>query len=432
MSRLPFYVTESTFESNELTSRSGPKTVNFARANVIRSLFTNRFDPARRALGRLLVVVAGGIELYELAATEVSTLHGICEAFYLPDLSEADSVGLVAETLHELGVPLEQSHALGEAIYARAGGHPYFTQRLGALLEEAQHTGHALTVPHVDAALQQVLAGDSLLNHLARALQENDYRPAVKTLLRERVRFSRQIQDLARLELLGLAKESHGFWQVRNPLLERALRDWLDSRKYAPAKKNLSASIVALCTDEGSIVGTGFLVDDRVILTCAHVVVAAGGGPSSTVSVRFHITGDKCPASVVSDQWRASDGDDVAVLRLEVEAPESAAPVQLENAANCAGHSFRAFGYPSLGDIEGLWATGKIEGLVSEAGRQLLQLNSQNLAQGMSGGPVLDETTHRVVGMITSVNHPDATTKHRDTAFATPAEILRAILEDLR
>jgi hypothetical protein len=45
-------------------------------------------------------------------------------------------------------------------------------------------------------------------------------------LLNERLRFSRLDEEMSKLELLGLARESGGYWMSRNRLLERALQEW--------------------------------------------------------------------------------------------------------------------------------------------------------------------------------------------------------------
>jgi hypothetical protein len=190
-------------------------------ANVLRSLFTGRHDRACHALSRLMVVLAGGIELYSLAATRVSALHNICEAVYLPDLTEPDAVGLVADGLAGLGAADDAALAAGQAIYGHVNGHPYLTQRLGGLLEKDLAAGEPVTPEGVERAVEQVLRDDPLLRHLRAALGEHKLAAAAGALLEERPRFSRLDEDLARLELLGLAAESGGCWQVRNRLLAR-------------------------------------------------------------------------------------------------------------------------------------------------------------------------------------------------------------------
>ncbi len=195
-------------------------------ANVLRALFSGRFDPARRPLAKMLIVLTGSVELYELAATEVSTLHNICEAFYLDDLSKRDAVRLVAEGLAEAGTPGDAAETLGQEIYAWTHGHPYLTQHLGSLLADQCIDSGGLPPDCVIASVEHLLRGDALLRHLRRALTGQDLCETARLLLDERPRFSRLDEDLARLELLGLAAERDGCWAVRNRVFEQAMREW--------------------------------------------------------------------------------------------------------------------------------------------------------------------------------------------------------------
>ena len=45
---------------------------------------------------------------------------------------------------------------------------------------------------------------------------------------------------------------------------------------------NLRDAVVAILNDKGKIAGTGFLVGQDLLLTCAHVVVAAGAMDGDT------------------------------------------------------------------------------------------------------------------------------------------------------
>jgi hypothetical protein len=197
-------------------------------AHVLRFIFTNRFDSSYRALTRLMVVLAGGIEMHELAATEVSPLQNVCEPIYLPDLSEKDAIGLVTDVLTGLGVRHMEAETLSQAIYDHVGGHPYLTQRLGKMLGEGLVDGEPITPNDVvESAVEQLLSGDPLLQHLLRGLFEHHLLAASRSLLEDRLRFSRLDDEMAQLELLGLASEVDGYWTVRNQLLARALEDWL-------------------------------------------------------------------------------------------------------------------------------------------------------------------------------------------------------------
>ena len=178
----------------------------------------------------------------------------------------------------------------------------------------------------------------------------------------------------------------------------------------------------------GALVGTGFLVAADLVLTCAHVVESASAGAGDELAVTFHLNGERRMARVLSEAWRPATADDVAFLQLTEAAPGNAVPLELTEVAGCDGHAFRAFGYPRLGTVEGAWAAGAVRGLVRQSdGRALLQLTSAELDQGLSGSPVFDMQRERVVGMVTEVYYPDRSTRHRDTALATPADVLHSI-----
>ncbi len=198
-------------------------------ANTLRALFTNRYASDRRPLSRLQVILAGSIEMFELASQQASPLNNVCEKLYLPDLTQAEAEGLAQTALREAGLSAEAAGLWASAIYARVQGHPYLTQRLGAWLVEAWEDGRPLNDAALDEAAQALLCDDPLLGHLGRALQEYRLLDAAQELLSGARRFSRQDEDLARLELLGLARPQDGRWVVRNPLLRQAATLWLEA-----------------------------------------------------------------------------------------------------------------------------------------------------------------------------------------------------------
>lgn len=195
----------------------------------------------------------------------------------------------------------------------------------------------------------------------------------------------------------------------------------------------LEAGVVGVLNPAGEIVGTGFVVADGLVLTCAHVIevhVEADVGTPS-LSVRFHRSGEALPAVPVPDRWRP-DGEDVALLQVEGEAPAGVVSLPLGPSAGREGGDFRVLGYPLLGDMVGVWASGRVEGVAPDGeGRERLQLSSANLAQGHSGAPVWDEAAGRVIGVVSEVYLASATGKHRDTAYAIPAETLWRLLPEL-
>lgn len=195
-------------------------------AHVLRAMFTGRlftYPP----LERLRVVLAGGIELYDLAATEVSTLRNICVEIHLPDLNEIDAIDLITAVFGGVGVEYERGKLLGQTIYTYVGGHPYLTQRLGGYLLDALSVGEQLGAETVQRAVHQLRQDNPLLGHLWRAIREYDLSHAVVTLLQDSVRFNRTDGEMAQLELLGLAKQVGEHWQVRNVLLAEAIQEWV-------------------------------------------------------------------------------------------------------------------------------------------------------------------------------------------------------------
>jgi len=189
---------------------------------------------------------------------------------------------------------------------------------------------------------------------------------------------------------------------------------------------DLKTSIVRVVRPDGTTIGTGFVVtDDGLIVTCAHVVKAIGVGPGDTVRVVFHATGEEQDALVEPAWWRDPDAEDMAILRLEGDLPPVAHPLSLGSSVGSKGHAFETFGFPDANPEGGLAGDGEIlDEEITLQGVRVLQLRSQEVAQGMSGAPVWDVDAGCVVGMVTKTYHPDATGKFRDTAFATPTDVL--------
>jgi WD40 repeat protein len=187
---------------------------------------------------------------------------------------------------------------------------------------------------------------------------------------------------------------------------------------------NIQNSVAAILSDDGKVVGTGFLASDLLVITCAHVVVAAEKLSGETVQVRFEGQTQILDALVVPEFWLDVDKGDIAVLRLTA-APTGASPLPISTASGSAGHDFYAYGYATVTDVQGIGARGKIVDIVE--GGSLVQLNSQEPDHGMSGGPVLDEARRVVIGMVTKgKNKPgkDGSLRNISTTFATAVEVI--------
>ncbi len=171
----------------------------------------------------------------------------------------------------------------------------------------------------------------------------------------------------------------------------------------------LDAAIVRIRDARGDVVGAGFLVGTREIVTCAHVVSRALGHtdgdapPPGAVSVDFPLIapGQVGMAEVVA--WhppQADESGDVAGLRLGSEPPSGARPARLVVAPDTWDHLIRAFGFPSEHD-GGVWAVGRLRGRQSNGWVQLDDDRASGfpVGPGFSGTPVWDDQLAAVVGM---------------------------------
>ncbi|MER5204156.1 trypsin-like peptidase domain-containing protein [Streptomyces sp. NPDC002825] len=181
--------------------------------------------------------------------------------------------------------------------------------------------------------------------------------------------------------------------------------------------------------------GSAFLVAEGILVTCAHVVEAAGSGPGDQVRLAFpHAQGaPRVDGQVLEGPWRASAGDDVAIVRLPL-TPPAVTPLPLGSAAGRRGHPVSSFGFPVQAPLEGHFGYGVAGDLLPATGSRgaHLQLTSANdLTTGFSGGPVLDEVNGLVIGMVTEITAPDAYERGQSIAYATPTQVLREVWPDL-
>lgn len=177
-----------------------------------------------------------------------------------------------------------------------------------------------------------------------------------------------------------------------------------------------------------SVVGAAFLVSERLVVTCAHVVKSAGvevGGKISLCSS----DGREIVASVESEFWRDTKAEDISILRLK-NPVENLQPVILGSSSGTEGHNFSTFGFPKRG--QELSGSGEIIGQATINGLRLLQIDSKQVTPGFSGAPIFDDVTNRVVGMVVAITPPDEYQRLGTTAFAIPSETIRETCPELQ
>ncbi|MCX5345992.1 nSTAND1 domain-containing NTPase [Streptomyces atratus] len=199
---------------------------------------------------------------------------------------------------------------------------------------------------------------------------------------------------------------------------------------------------------EGEVAGAAFLIAEDVVFTCAHVVRDAGYGPGDVVRLVFPQAqgAPQAEGEVLAEPWRDPEDVDIAVIRLRA-TPPAVHSLELGSAAGCQGHRVRCFGFPNQAPPSGhfgyalsgdLLPTGGDGDPVGDdvaeydGGRLLLQLRAANdLTRGFSGGPVVDDVTGLVIGVVTAITAPDEHLRGQDIAYATPTQILRRVWPDL-
>ncbi|MFF2101133.1 trypsin-like peptidase domain-containing protein [Streptomyces sp. NPDC058202] len=204
-----------------------------------------------------------------------------------------------------------------------------------------------------------------------------------------------------------------------------------ESGRAGVGEPSVSASVFQVLASDGTVAGAGFLTGGDTGFTCAHVVRAAGRSPGGRVEVRFpHLPNvPRVLAEAVAEEWRAPDTEDVAGLRLD-SVPAGARAMAVGTSAGCRGHGVFSFGFPAQAPRSGHFGYGEVGGLLPEAdgvGRLLQLAKANDLTTGFSGGPVVDEMTGLVIGMVTAIASPDAYLKGLGIAYATPAEVLREV-----
>jgi hypothetical protein len=188
----------------------------------------------------------------------------------------------------------------------------------------------------------------------------------------------------------------------------------------------LVSSIVRIRTAKGRTVGAGFLVGEKQVLTCAHVITQALGlsedtseTPRGEVCLDFPLVASERILTAHVIKWQIES--DVAGLELDRDPPTGTQPVCLVLADDLWEHPFRAFGFPA-GYEDGVWASGLLRGRTAAGWVQIEDIKETGyfVAPGFSGGPVWNEWLKGVAGMVVATDIQPGVR----AAFIIPPDIL--------
>lgn len=205
--------------------------------------------------------------------------------------------------------------------------------------------------------------------------------------------------------------------------------------------------------------GIGFVVGERQVVTCAHVINTALGcankqaqqrpGPDVRLQIDFPILGPaqdlpsrRCQVAawLPPPTGLQDPGGDVAVLAIVDEGlPAGAGPARLVDAEPFRGREADMFGYPAdERRPNGIWAR---QHLSSAVGGGIVQLDTRDdsplrAQPGYSGSPVIvaDGDGDAVVGMLAITSYEDEARgddEHGRDAYAIPVSRLTAACQDV-
>jgi hypothetical protein len=223
--KLVFMIDEIGSLSEELASILFPS---------MRSIFTRGRKPSndRDFYKKIMFIFAGSLDLDKLIQGQNSPLRNICKPFTLDDFSLEQVLGL-AQDLKDF--PPEIVEVIAGCVHQWGDGHPYFTQRLLALIDESQECQKA-SKDNLARAIDQLVkehilyakVNDANLDHVFHYLRNSgdSYCQAVSQILRNKLEEqSEKAPHAPELLLMGIIKRSSTqHLIIRNKVYEEALK----------------------------------------------------------------------------------------------------------------------------------------------------------------------------------------------------------------
>lgn len=196
--------------------------------------------------------------------------------------------------------------------------------------------------------------------------------------------------------------------------------------------KDFQGSIARIYSRYNNAVGSGFLVADRYLLTCAHVVNAALGRgendlnlPNDTDEVVLDfpfLSQERVNARVVHWLYSEQAGEDIALLKIPLEMlPAKAQMVRLAATDEFWNRQYRTFGFPEA-TSSGVWSAGLLRDIQAITGWVQMQDTDGRIEPGFSGGLVWDSGLQGGIGMLV------ARLRGQQAAFMIPSSTLASML----
>jgi WD40 repeat protein len=187
-----------------------------------------------------------------------------------------------------------------------------------------------------------------------------------------------------------------------------------------------------------SVVGAGFLVDNRLIVSCAHVVNTALNKNSSSaekpqefVQVDFPFVKQNFVLEAKVISWHPKQADmiqDISILQLQDRPPNGAIPAKLVSDQDYSNLYFKALGFPK-GYEQPKWIEGTTKGKLPNHRIHVGDVKNFGffLEQGFSGTPILCPELNGIIGIAATDDLPE----ERRSASIIPTDLLRRAYPNL-
>ncbi len=191
-----------------------------------------------------------------------------------------------------------------------------------------------------------------------------------------------------------------------------------------------------LKADGDKTAGTGFLVssEEGFILTCTHVICETELTKTpDTVQLTFLRDKQKKILTARVLFYKRENEGDFAVLKVN-EIPEGIFPLQLTGFTGDSEAHFTTYGFPNSSTINGFAGYGTIKPvrILHDCGFDIIQLSSNDITRGFSGGPAIEDYSGNVVGVISLITSQDKYGRQAEIAFAIPSEMIVKLFSEIK
>lgn len=187
---------------------------------------------------KLNVIIAGHIDLYEFGNISFSPYLNVSAEVKLKEFELKDTKRLGKVLFERLNIPFEE--AMVRKIHQATAGFPYLVQKIyslifDAIVEEERVFAGKLVDEIVDRIVEE---RHDLSTIMIKTIEENMrfFEPTIKILDSKEGKIEKKeldSEDIRKLELLSAIKEEGGFLYLRNPIIERKLRNHFGDKKRA-------------------------------------------------------------------------------------------------------------------------------------------------------------------------------------------------------